>query len=137
MGEFRREIKWEPGYDRRSEGMGQHCLSVRFLLKGEKGTIQFLLMTSWYLDGSYGKPLPADVGCHSLTPQHEGQRLQREACEALDGRPCYYDGSGLAADKVFERLVREGEEGVWDELERFYRHWLENEPVAALWQKER
>ena len=42
-------------------------------------------------------------------------------CPYLDGQACYYDGSGLQAEPVFERLLREGSEGVWLALEEHYQ----------------
>jgi hypothetical protein len=41
-------------------------------------------------------------------------------CEWLDGKPCYYDGSGLAAEEYFKLLVSEGSEAVWKKLEEYY-----------------
>ncbi len=40
-------------------------------------------------------------------------------CHIL-GVPCYYDGSGLAAEKVFRILCDEGSDGVWKYLEEYY-----------------
>lgn len=41
-------------------------------------------------------------------------------CKHVKGGKCYYDGSGLNADRVFEILRREGSDGVWRELEEYY-----------------
>ena len=46
-------------------------------------------------------------------------------CPYLDGKPCYYDGSTLAADKVFRILLRYGSKGVWRYLRRYYRSVFE------------
>lgn len=40
-------------------------------------------------------------------------------CEYL-GVPCYYDGSGLRAEVVYEVLCTEGSDGVWKYLEKEY-----------------
>lgn len=96
------------------------------------------------------RPMPADLGYHSPKPMYEGQepigskrfywrdptkeeRKFRFApvpdseptgtftpCDLLGGKPCYYDGSGLNAEPVFEILLKEGSPGVWKELERYY-----------------
>lgn len=41
-------------------------------------------------------------------------------CEFVGGVPCYYDGSGLNADRIYDVLKSRGEEAVWKELESFY-----------------
>jgi hypothetical protein len=43
-----------------------------------------------------------------------------EPCRYLDGKPCYYDGSSLNAERIFDVLTAEGDEGVWRELEAYY-----------------
>ena len=37
------------------------------------------------------------------------------------GGICYYDGSGLAAEGVFNKLVAKGSEAVWQEMESCYK----------------
>ena len=95
-------------------------------------------------------PLPADLGYHSPKPMFEGhepmgasrldfdnkETLELESgcsieipktvqtgsftkCPYVDG-PCYYDGSGLQAERIFEVLVSEGSDGVWRELRAYY-----------------
>lgn len=61
-------------------------------------------------------PMAADLGYHSPFAQYEGQG-SLDGCPYLDGRPCYYDGSGLQAKAVLETLIREGGEAVWAILE--------------------
>lgn len=41
-------------------------------------------------------------------------------CKWLDGAPCYYDGSGLNAEPVFELLIEKGSDAVWEYLENYY-----------------
>lgn len=102
------------------------------------------------LMGCLFDPLPADLGYHSRKPMYEGQLPmgaekfnfdQKEIlkgatgdieiptrvatgtftpCEYVDGGPCYYDGSTLNAEPVFDVLLREGSAGVWRELRKFY-----------------
>jgi hypothetical protein len=88
-----------------------------------------VLYTGWHLPhvrdefkarGWDSEPLPADVGYHSPVPMYEDQEPITKECEYLDGKPCYYDGSGLRADEVFDILATEGSDGVWRELEAFY-----------------
>lgn len=40
-------------------------------------------------------------------------------CEYL-GCPCYYDGSTLASEAVFDILIEKGSDGVWEYLEKYY-----------------
>ena len=70
--------------------------------------------------------MPADLGYHSLTPRYHNQSAY--TCDILPGGRCYYDGSGLNSEPVYERLVREGGEAVWDALEQFYRETFAGEP---------
>jgi hypothetical protein len=103
------------------------------------------------------RPMPVDLGYHSPKPMYEGQEPMRHIykfpkfptnfetweggepgvygdpviCPYLDGDvPCYYDGSGLNAEPVFERLLREGSDGVWAVLEEYYEQVFltENNP---------
>lgn len=105
------------------------------VLKGEKGAVQFVVYTGWHLPHVTKEldqkpvyrdrphllchPMPADLGYHSPIPQYEGQRPMEGVCQELGGT-CYYDGSGLNAERVFEVLLREGSDGVWRELEEYY-----------------
>jgi hypothetical protein len=93
-------------------------------------------------------PMAADLGYHSKFPMYEGQepmgsvhvktsvdeskegleRFQVErtptgtftACPYLDGAPCYYDGSGLHAEKVFQILLEKGGDAVWEYMVECY-----------------
>jgi hypothetical protein len=112
---------------------------MKFLLRGPKGVVQFLLYTGWQLPhvqaefdrkGYDSKPMAADLGYHSPVPFYEDQTPTTESCGYLGGKPCYYDGSGLQAEPVFERLLREGDAGVWAALEDFYAN-IFGEPWQA------
>lgn len=128
-------------WDRRDsdpkKNYGIHGCNLRMILRGDKGAYQFVIFTNWHLphvireigsrayEPSRGdrhwmeRPMPADVGYHSLTPQYDDQPSMGP-CEYLDGQACYYDGSGLQAEEMFDKLVAEGSEAVWAELERLY-----------------
>ncbi len=100
------------------------------------------------------EPMPADLGYHSPRPMYEDHRPMGSQtykwveppkdsplgnvkvpeaedtgtltpCPYLDGKACYYDGSSLNSRPVFEALLVEGHEGVWRNLERYYRHTFE------------
>lgn len=73
----------------------------------------------------FHKPQPADLGYHSPVPMYEGQ-TKRDDCQYLPGGTCYYDGSSLAAESVFNILVEQGSEGVWKHLEEVYNDRFNN-----------
>jgi len=122
---FRKEIKWEPGFDYRNDPdkkqYGCHGLQIRFLLHGEKATIQLLIYTGWLPTWEHFKNdnqvlvLPADLGYHADNPQYEGQS-KMDDCEYRKQSYCYYDGSGLQAYDVFKLLVTSGEKAVWKRM---------------------
>lgn len=133
-------IEFTPAYDRVSEGYGIHGVNMRWLLEGPKGVIQFVVYTNWYLPETQARidrksvgadlatlralyhPLPADIGYHSPTPLREWQKEPTtEHCGYLGGRPCYYDGSALGAERIFGLLVEKGHEAVWQEMEKWYQ----------------
>lgn len=130
-----RIVEFTSAYDKRnpkpSKNYGIHGVDIRFILKGNEGAVCFLIYTNWQLphvrqeaeDKGWSQhrfdPMPADLGYHSLQPQHDDQ-LRTEECPYLDGKTCYYSGSALNANQVFDRLLREGGAGVWDALENYY-----------------
>jgi hypothetical protein len=208
--EFQEITEFTPACDKRDpdpkKNYGVHGVSLRMVLKGPDGAVQFVVFTNWqlpnvreeldrttieriahatkpartvtklkgvapslipmvldqvergvvpYEEGErelrcFYHPMPADLGYHSPKPMYEGQppmgaekfdfenkevlkgatgeiaiptRVQTGTftpCELLDGGPCYYDGSTLNAEPVFEVLLREGSAGVWRELREFY-----------------
>jgi hypothetical protein len=134
---FTRLVEFHPAWDRRhvnpEKNYGIGGVEIRFVLKGPLGATQFLLCTGWTLPGlPDGTVLPADLGYHSPQPRYDGQPLITDSCPYLDGKPCYYDGSTLAAERVFERLVREGDVGVWAALEEVYQQVFEGRREKTL-----
>jgi len=139
-GGFERIIEFSPAWDKRSDVPGKnygiHAVEIRFVLKGKKGAIQFLVGTDWYLPHnqkeiggtirginsiSERQPRGWDVGYHSPKPMYEGQVSMNEGCPYLDGKDCYYDGSGLRADEWVDKyLLKEGSDAVWRAMEREY-----------------
>ena len=169
-------IKFKPAYDKRNsdpkKNYGIHGVEMRWLLKGELGTIQFVVFTSWHLPNvrkelnkeipglkkvklniKYQEkditksveikgyepndniwieqatnypmyhlmfsPMAADLGYHSPKPMYKGHAPTKGKCQFLKGQ-CYYDGSGLQAEQVFELLIEKGDEAVWERLEEEY-----------------
>ena len=104
-------------------------MKIRFVLKGELGATQFLMFSGWYLPKNQEEhkinhwdtaPMGADIGYHSPKPMYEGDRPIADSCPYLDGKPCYYGGSGMAAETLFNKFVAEGVDVVWKELEDYY-----------------
>lgn len=141
MSKFERIVEFTPAFDRRdpnpSRNYGIHGVELRMVLKGEHGAVQFVLYTNWMLphvqeemdnrtdrrlnNGHYlCHPLPADLGYHWHAPRWEDQSARHD-CPYTDGKPCYYDGSGLQAERIYHILLAEGHEGVWRALEEYYR----------------
>lgn len=133
-----RRIEFTPAHDKRHKdpykNYGIHGVSLRFELIGPKGAVQFVLFTNWMLphveeelDARLDRefphlfchPMPADLGYHSPVPLYEGQYFMAD-CHLLNGG-CYYDGSGLNAEPVYQRLLKEGGDGIWKALEDYYR----------------
>jgi len=148
MGDMKLEkiIKFYPAFDKRnaspSKNYGVHGVNLIMALKGDKGAVQFLLYTNWMLPHVTEEflnkpvldsidvtcrflPLPADIGYHSYKPIYEGQTPITNTCELLDGKPCYYDGSSLVAEKYYNILLEKGCDGVWEELENYYKDIFE------------
>lgn len=143
-----RIIKFRPAFDRRNsdpkKNYGIHGVELAFYLKGEEGVIQFLLYTNWQLphvqqefDSKtcddprfthlHCRPMPVDIGYHSPKPMYDGQESLTDKCELLDGKPCYYDGSALGAERYFNILVAEGEEALWKAMEECYHDRFKND----------
>jgi hypothetical protein len=148
-----RKIEFAPARDKRhpdpKQNYGIHGVEIRFLLGDQNGMIQFVIFTNWMLDcmmefsgsflmkpgpprGDYNwfPPMAADLGYHSPVPQHEGHEPLDHACPVLNGT-CYYDGSGLNANRVFHVLLNEGSDGVWREMEAEYERVFGSQEVAS------
>ena len=133
-----RIVEFSPAYDRRNadphKDFGIAAVAIRFVLKGTLGAVQFLIGTGWYpkalqeqiaqRDAERNwfdtKPLAWDLGYHSRKPLHDDQLVITHGCTYLDGAPCYYDGSALQAEPIRDRLLEEGDKGVWAALEEYY-----------------
>jgi hypothetical protein len=89
-----RITEFAPAFDKRDpdpkKNYGIHGVDLRMVLKGEEGAVQFVLFTGWMLP-------------------HVAKELI-----------CYYDGSGLNAERIFGVMLREGSDGVWKALEEYY-----------------
>ena len=114
---FEKLITLDPAYDKRhsdpNKNYGIHGMDNYYILVKDQKAVQFVLYLPVHLDhvakelsenhklDSYNpfEVLAADVGYHSPYPLYEGQSPM-ESCKIIDC-PCYYDGSGLHAEKVW------------------------------------
>lgn len=125
---MKKEIKFTSGFDKRhsdpSKSYGIHGAEICFILSGAKGAITFTIYTGWYLP-SLGRapslPMGVDIRYHSPVETEYG--YHRDSCPYLDGKPCWSDGSGLAAQELLENYLDEeqaSEEYIWDALQKRY-----------------
>lgn len=135
----KRDIVFYPAYDKRNvdpaKNYGIHGVTLTFFLIGDLGAVQFKIYTNWQLPHvqretdarppdsrfpyMFHEARAVDLGYHSPKPLYEGQTLLSDQCHILGG-PCYYDGSSLNGEPIFDVLRAEGNDGVWRELEQYY-----------------
>ncbi len=141
-------VQFTPGYNcpvGSMQGHGVHGMEICWYLRGPNGGAQFRIYTDWTPgpvrpghgiapDGSSNRydrspvtgewepryPMGADVGYHARVPQWEGDKPISDDCPVIGG-VCYYDGSGMRADKLVREFIPHGEEVIWHELEDVYR----------------
>jgi hypothetical protein len=58
-------------------------------------------------------------GVLKMPKSHKVEEKDLPICEYI-GCPCYYDGSGLNAERIYKIMLTEGSDGVWRELESYY-----------------
>jgi hypothetical protein len=120
---FERAVVFESGWNDRGGQYGVHGMEIRFLLRGPKGVAQFVMNAGW-IPGEKGIsprladyfPSGSDLGYHAHVPQYDGAMEGRSECPYLDGKPCFYDGSGLQAEPVLTDFIQRGEVAVWEAL---------------------
>jgi hypothetical protein len=142
---FKKTVVFYPAYDKRhsdpSKNYGIGGVSIKFILRGGKGAVQFNILTKWLLPqveeefknridpigGDYHwncRPIPSDLGYHSYIPMYKGQSRMEE-CDILSDLKCggcYYDGSTLAAEEVYQKLLKGGHKAVWNHLKNYYNN---------------
>jgi hypothetical protein len=139
---FERRIEFTPAYDKRhpnpKKNFGIHGVGLRFVLIGPDGATQFLVYTNWHLEhvrqeqkaeNIFNAPIPADVGYHSRKPMFAGHTPMPGVCDIL-GVPCYYDGSGLVAENLFDEFCERGTPAVWEHLEKKYYDMFGAKPTV-------
>jgi hypothetical protein len=135
---FKYITKITPAFDKHSvnprKDYGIHGCDLHMILQGEKGAVQFVLYTNWYLPSSEQKPMypdPADLGYHSPTPRYPNQEKHEDCPYTELPGVCYCDSSCLNAKKIYQILLSEGSEGVWKALTQYYQE-LFNQSLPSL-----
>lgn len=139
---FAKEIVFRPAFDKRDpdpkKNYGIHGVEVSFALKGESGTIVFLLYTPWHLNSVDTSKwpefmlgfTPAEIGYHRKVKEEEFER-NNDYCHFVEG-PCAYAGSGLHAREYFTILKEQGSDGLWKALEAYYYRKFPLESTVVL-----
>lgn len=126
--ELKREIRFTPAYDKRNDpdgNFGIHGVDIAFFLSGPKGGAEFEIMTNWYLPQNRSpgtkivEPFGAGITYHAKIAQSEDQLMSSDGCE-LTGGVCYCDGWYSEGDKLFEKMIAEGDKVVWARLQEVY-----------------
>ena len=137
VGDFTRIIRFSMPFDKRhsdpSKNYGIHGMDNIYILVKDKKAVQFMICLPVYLDHVVEelslKPNPsfrvlaADVGYHSPTPMYENQSVMGQ-CDIIGGE-CYYDGSGLHAEEVWQEWQETGDwEWIWIKLEEIWNNYF-------------
>ena len=121
---FTREITFAPAYDSRDQNRGIGAAIAIFILRGPKGAITWDLSTGWYRHtDEVEPPTPMGIDYHKPRRRKPGEEVGK-GCAALQGRPCKSEGTACS-EHVYYRLLQDGTDGVWEELEKYYVAWLD------------
>ena len=133
VGEFKRIMQFSMPFDRRdldpSKNYGIHGMENYYILEKDKKAVQFVVYLPVYLDHvaeelHSQKVIAADVVYHSSVPMYEGQSSMGE-CHII-GCECFYDGSGLYAEEVWQEWQKTGDwEWIWSKLEEIWHSRFE------------
>lgn len=142
---FEQIVKVTPAFDKRSNEPGKNygigACRITFILKGDKGAVQFMIGTDWHVPTSREhlatfpptekkqRPDGWDLGYHSKEPMYEDQSTMK--CDLFDCGECYYDGSSLNADEMVEDFVSGGTNYLWPKLEDYYNQVFNDESTGA------
>lgn len=142
---MKREILFTPAYDKRdtdpAKNYGIHGLHITFnLINNYNEGITFSISTNWHLPHVQEeidnrlpypgfpylshKPQPFGLDGHWKTPRYEGQEAIKN-CKITKG-DCYCYGTSLTED-LFNLLVSEGEEAMWQLMEDRFNYWSKKE----------
>lgn len=127
-----RKIIFEPAFDKGRVG-GNHCVTMHMAIVGEKGAIVAHVFTGWFFrqnrHGLHSFPMVSGITIHArsqITDRETSSSGSEGVCDFFGpGEKCWYYGlatSLFEAQRLFdERMLAEGGEAFWVELERIYR----------------
>lgn len=151
---MKRRIVFIPAFDRTDpdpkKNYGVGCLDLRFLVEGDKGVVEFHLLTQWYLKHvmkrrfkslkedvlarkedflieNFLDPYPADLCYYSPVRLSEDDSDWKNGVSYLGDKPCFYgykytDDNGFVAKEVaYWILVEHGDEALWKYLEEYHK----------------
>ena len=128
--QLQRIIRFRPAYDyRKTKPGGGRCDTWMYMVaKGERGAVCLMIQTGWELEWedrirNYKPHSGGAVSTHCPHPYDSGYTSD-EVCEWLDGKPCWGDVCYSASNEMFDKLVADGDEAVWEELEKWYYEYL-------------
>ena len=131
-----REVIFEPAFDKRdpnpSKNYGIRGVTIRFLLRGDGRLVQLVLDSGWYLSHVQEEyknrrprflypvlPASLELSYHSRVPLN-----LEDVCAPCTflGSECFSRGSFLGGgESIRNILLSEGSDGVWRELEKYYK----------------
>lgn len=141
-----KEIKFNEGYDKRapepSKNYGIGGVRIGFYYGNDRdGFVQFTILTDWYPQPLRDEmknrrretcdmfPMPADLGYHSPVPHYDDHG--RMDCDMMAQGYCYYDGSTMNAEPIYDILTAEGSDAVWKKLEEYWDDLFGRESTAG------
>ena len=117
---------------------GRGSVEMRFILRDENVAVTWGIITGWNLpetdealreivrhdhpDRCPHHSMGTAVCTHVASKNRDYHQDEPIPCDALPGedRTCYGDCGFLAGDELFKKLVRDGEEAVWKEMEAWH-----------------
>lgn len=135
-------VWFTPGYNcpvTGGKGHGVHSMQITWLLRGPAGVVMLTFGTPWTPgelrpghglspDGTRAyrtrgrwstDPSGWGIGICTPGPQYEGHEAA-DGCLVLPGGRCYHQNFLSAADEFIGPFMAQGEQVIWDELERRY-----------------
>jgi hypothetical protein len=136
---FERFVRAVPAHDDLRGGSGVHGLDLNFELRGPLGAVSLNVFTGWCAPPknevlnpdveSLHSPIAVGIAIHHPT-RVEGL-LESDVCEVLGGSRCWVDIASLQGRQVFQALVRDGHEAMWQRLEETYARNFEAPASSA------
>lgn len=125
---FKKRVKFHPAWDQRdsdpNHNYGIRDVHLRFSLIGDKGAVQLLMATGWYLPELQisCQPVGHHIGIHSYVPTFDDQEISQEKCDLLPCKngKCFYGAMYCESDRLVNELIKHGDNAVWKKLKEIY-----------------